>query len=641
MRIQSFRICNCFGFRDSGRINLREDRNLIYLLGRNSSGKSMVLTALDSFNLGKIPKDFHENFHNFGKRKSDEEALFAEFAIRKGDVSLASYMQHFTRWLNQRSGIDPNIMRSEPFKQQLQTITQQLNSIYGDLIQQLQTAQTVWIKKSGNGDYLFSPDQSFEEAKQRVMQVQQILNKAFPNGRLILPNGQTQPVQMAAESIEGILYEDFSRIILFNATYSLRDSLPRQITPLHIANLQGQNQLARVFIEYLEGEKVARLLDPEDRAEAPEEQNLLLAEIQKKVDDVTDQVNKMLTQEHTDLLKMRLTLAIEGLQITVYTSNKPSYYSQISDNTKLLFAYHLYKQVLKIQTDILLFDEPDNGFHASAQEQLFNFLRELGEKGNLVILATHSAYLIDPDHLTGIRLMSSDDKGCLMVHNHYHSPLSGKNQADLLALRPITEAIGLKYGANKLVITDRIIVTEGITDMLYLRAFNILLYKGEDLQIAPARGNNTIPQIISLLISQGLRFKVLMDSDKHTAIIKEGLKKDFGMEDCHIWQVPIPSTSSQREGSGIEDLFSKDDFKKLLEGYSGTSVGADFDTMSNSNYIKKPLSGSVAQSGPKRLLAEWFCQGIHRYQAGDFSEETVNNFREALLFCKNENWFNR
>ncbi len=49
MKLVSFQIKECFGFRDSDRINLRDPTNLIYVLGRNSSGKTSFLTALAYF----------------------------------------------------------------------------------------------------------------------------------------------------------------------------------------------------------------------------------------------------------------------------------------------------------------------------------------------------------------------------------------------------------------------------------------------------------------------------------------------------------------------------------------------------------------------------------------------------------------
>ena len=86
-----------------------------------------------------------------------------------------------------------------------------------------------------------------------------------------------------------------------------------------------------------------------------------------------------------------------------------------------------------------------------------------------MIISTHSEHLIDPDYLTGVRLMTADDKGYLSVRNKWYAKTTGPG--DFQALRPILDAIGLKYGMNCLTIRDKVIVTEGVTELLYLQAF--------------------------------------------------------------------------------------------------------------------------------------------------------------------------
>lgn len=64
MRLETFRIQNCFGFANSGETRLGDPGGLVYFLGRNSSGKTSVLRALSNFEHGTIPRD-HPNFENY------------------------------------------------------------------------------------------------------------------------------------------------------------------------------------------------------------------------------------------------------------------------------------------------------------------------------------------------------------------------------------------------------------------------------------------------------------------------------------------------------------------------------------------------------------------------------------------------
>ncbi len=127
---------------------------------------------------------------------------------------------------------------------------------------------------------------------------------------------------------------------------------------------------------------------------------------------------------NSDLLEITLHDK-NGIQITVRTDGKKSYYVHLSDNTKFLFAYYLYKETNNISGDILLFDEPSNGFHPTAQTFILNFLKQRAAEGNLVIVATHSEYLIDLDFLSGVRLMSTDANKNIVVKNHFYNQAKG------------------------------------------------------------------------------------------------------------------------------------------------------------------------------------------------------------------------
>jgi hypothetical protein len=315
-----------------------------------------------------------------------------------------------------------------------------------------------------------------------------------------------------------------------------------------------------------------------------------------------------------------------GIQITVETGGRMSFYSHLSDNTKFLFAYHLYSIAYK-GSRILLFDEPNNGFHPSAQQQLLRFLKDLGKQENQVIVSTHSEYMIDPDYLSSIRLMSTDSERYTCVKNHFYT--QSKGPGDFLALQPIFDAIGYRYG-NQLDIKQNVIVAEGVTDLLYLRAFNQILGKLLPLNIAPSRGEGKIPHVISLLISQGLSFKVMLD----TGNIKEVIESDFGIESDYIHEIPIPTPFiGKMKGSGIEDLFSKKDFEQIL-ALIGHTVTASFPNVSNSHYM-----ATEANPPDKRLAAHTLYEQAATYSAKSFEAETLANFEQALEFCGNDLWF--
>ncbi len=208
--------------------------------------------------------------------------------------------------------------------------------------------------------------------------------------------------------------------------------------------------------------------------------------MQACVDELCNRVNRGRGRAEGDPPLLAVSLAAKnGLQVVLQTDGKQSFYEHLSDNTKFLFAYHLLAETEDLPEATLLFDEPNAGFHPSVEGLVLEFLEGLADGGNLVVLTTHSQHMIDLDRLAGVRLMGSDGEGALRVSNGIYSPASPGG--DILALRPVTEAIGLRY-AEQLVVKDKVIVTEGYTDMLYLRAFRRILGHEADLNIAPLRG---------------------------------------------------------------------------------------------------------------------------------------------------------
>jgi hypothetical protein len=166
-----------------------------------------------------------------------------------------------------------------------------------------------------------------------------------------------------------------------------------------------------------------------------------------------------------------------------------------------------------------------------------------GVKDALVVLTTHSQHMVDLDRLGAIRLMGRDDAGALRVSNGIYRPASPGG--DILALQPVSEAIGLRY-AEQLVVRDKVVVTEGYTDMLYLKAFKRILEHGAELNVAPLRGESQFGLFVPFLVSQGTAFKIMLDSEA----VKRGLQKDYPIPDEHFFVV---AGASRGDGDGHRD----------------------------------------------------------------------------------------
>ncbi len=602
MRLETFQIKNCFGFRDSGPVQLTDAHKMIYVLGRNSSGKTSLLRAIGALEYDETPQDY-PNYINFSPT-DEEPKLRGEFTLEKDDLSAEVLVDHVVQVY--RRDAAQNLTKESV---ELAPIVTAIRDFYGRLIQEASVAGRVFVEKIGDGSFRFLPAiGSYEDYSARQSGITEALNQT------------DYPSTVNFRGIEDRLFYQFPKIFFFGKEYSLTDNLPQRITAQGLND--EHNPVEKAFISYLGPDTIRRFFALND----PDERDVLLRNLQDRVDTLCRRVNQHEGDElrNRDLISMVVHVK-SGIQVTVKTDGKKSFYDHLSENTKFLVAYYLHHEMNNIAEAILLFDEPNTGFHSTAQEFVLNFLTSLADAGNTVVLSTHSEHMIDPDRLSGVRIMTTDQRGGLVVSNEFYQ--SARGQGDDLALQPILDAIGLRYG-SQINIRNKVVITEGITDMLHLRAFKTILAHKARLSIAPARSESQILHLIPLFISQGITLKVLLD----TGTMKKHIQKDFGIEDQYIWEVPVPQEFRDKiKGSGIEDLFSRSDFRKLLD-HNGMAIKEDeFNEVSNSSYVRR-------RPAIKGILAHKLYES-----AGDteieFDDLTRENFKAALDFCAKDSWF--
>lgn len=614
MRLKTFRITGCFGFIDSGEVDLDPSGGITFLLGRNSSGKTSFLQALRHLEVDQVPTEY-KNFANFNPVENIRAFIVGRFAVEADDF-LDINPSEYVAGLIKKAGVSDEAVKESP---EIQALLKTIFQAYSLLFDSLSKAGQVWVHKNSEGSYFFlsSPnDTSYEERKR---QINIRLQGAFP-GQKFKKDRVEVSVGITAQQIEDHLFNHFPPIIVFGSSYSLTENLPDRITTETLI-VKNQNQLTVLFIKLLGRESVQRFLTAND----PDERDSILSKLREHAAAFSDRINKdVLPTQITPGLVSLVLHEKEGLQVTVKIDEKKAFYRHLSENTKMLIAYHLHMMVQDIAGNILLFDEPSTGFHPSAQGYLLEFLQSLANAGNQVVISTHSEYMIDLDALAGVRLMKSDERGALLVANHPYRRT--KSNGDMLALQPILDAIGLRYGMG-LVLGRNVVLTEGVTDLLYLRAFNRLFEGEESLSISPGRGDSSLYTLVAFLIGQGAGIKLIIDSGG----LKVDIQKAYGIQEDAIFEVPVPDPfRSKFRASGIEDLFSKADFYEVATKFR-VDLGdrQTFDKTPNSHIMRKH---------PKRIVAHEFLAsvGVHTWR---FDDETRGNFARALQFCCNPNWF--
>jgi predicted ATPase len=627
VRLESFRIYNCFGFVDSGEIDLSTPANLTYFLGRNSSGKTSVLRAIAAFASARVPAQ-QINFENY-EPPEGPIILRARFSVHASDnrrfspVELADAVLKRINTSLQISRTPDGFSAAGPYQKSnraAMSLLEMTQESYAELTEQILDVGQVWVEKYPDGSYRFLTEPDEYETSQRRQgkidsQVTQLRN-------CIRQENTQYPRGLDSTSIENEFFAPFPAIYVFTDRFDLNENLPQSIGEEQLD--AGQNAITEAFISLLGPETIRDLLRTNKRARIVD----LTRELQSKVDALCARINDDSSRGAADdrFLQMYVERTA-AVRIILEVDGRESYYEHLSDNTKFLVAYHIFQHDRERRNNrgaILLFDEPNKGFHPSAEGKVLRFLELLAERDNQVLLTTHSQHMIDLDRLIAVRIMRrNEDNRTLRVDNRLYGNASSAS-TDTLALQPITDAVGLHY-ADQLVTRDKVVVTEGYTDMLYLRAFARLL-NCDKPNIAPVTGDSKIQTLISFLISQGLSFKVEIDSPRSKAKIRE--------------TVPIPEASffviSEHIGmetdrpSGIEDLFSRDDFKMLLQ-----SCGH----LVNDEHLSNVANSEYARSTKIKPLVAHEVYEFADLDKTSFSQETLQNFNALLAFCENDRWF--
>lgn len=632
MRLESFRIFNCFGFVDSGEIDLAQPNNLVYFLGRNSSGKTSVLRAISHFEHGMTPRE-HQRFGNY-ERPEGSPLLRARFSIDAAADNEILSVDRIVSVVTQRFSNTPlEIEEGEsgyqvtpsntPISGKLASLLNTVKQTYSAFISSILDTGEVWVEKLADGSYRFlTTEDGHDEFRERKQAVEsRISNELTDNRTTFQVQNSNYNVNLSFEYIEGQLFRQFPEIFLFTDRFSLDKDLPRSIREDHFA--EQQNASTEAFMGLLGKDTLGAFL----RASGRKKIDSLQATLQETLDNLCEKINEDASSGGADELVRIFVDRRNDVRVILDVDGKESYYEHLSDNTKFLVAYHIFQEDRERKNtlnSILLFDEPNKGFHPSAEGKMLHFLESLAEDGNQVLVTTHSQHMIDLDRLSAIRIMGRTEDGTLRVSNRIYRPASPGG--DILALAPVTEAMGLRY-AQQLVVRDKIVVTEGYTDMLYLRAFKRILGHEADLHIAPLRGESQIQHLVPFLISQGMAFKIVLDS----AAVKRETQRAFpDMKDDHFFVVPTPAGANPEDTLGIEDVLTKDDFAHLLERYGYAINAKKLANVSNSNYAKQE---DIKPDLATRIYAD------EELDRSFFQDGTVNAFGRVLDFCASGSWF--
>ena len=611
MKVKKFRIKNYKSIIDSGDCYLTS--NVTVLAGKNESGKTSILEALEDFNINsEIRKDA-----NPIKDEKTVPKISVTFAIEKAD--LQKIYNNIDLQVPVSNDTSIEVIKTFPKQFSISEHTQKEMGIFEnedeisiemsikESINRIKAIQKQYPQIGGN-----IPELDFENLSNFENQVTQFKNDTSQTITNINDEDKKRQFSLKLEEIlkdiselkdlqnleEKFINELKNYIPHFILFSSFEDIFPNKIPFGDLDNSEWIKDLS--IISNLDVETIKNSSD-RNREKHKDDTNIILNEDYKK----------FWTQDASNL---SINWDSNNLYFWIKEDGVP-YEPKIRSKGRqwhLAFYIRVTARAKEGIPNIILIDEPGLFLHAQAQKDILEKLEDSAKESQL-IFSTHSPYLLEPEKLNRIRLIHRTNKGGTKVENKVHA------LADKETLTPILTAIGLGLNAGiaNFEKTNNIIV-EGISDFYYLNAFKKIFNKNE-INFIFGGGAGNMPIVGTILHGWGCNLVYLYDKDKGQKDAKKNLKDNWKF----VFTKNLILSITDNKGDAIEDIFSKNDFKRnFLKNEN------EQHDQSNSQYLKE-------QKFDKVLLAKKFLESIKKNELDNTTCKKIEK-----LFKKIETVFN-
>lgn len=582
MKILKFRIKNYKSIIDSEDCYLEE--NITILAGKNESGKTAILEALEDFDTEKKIRDKAIPIYN----SQAKPEILVTFQPEETTLKEIYDKLSFQLPINKIDKLE--IIKKYPDKYFLSPETSDALTIKSFKLldekkKQIQDScsEIDNILKEFTITEIKLPTLILENLKDYKAQIQSFLNKIQPlllkitdeQKRGIVTQGVNKIIEILTElenldSLETKFIGEIKRYIPYFILFSSFDD----IFPSEIPLIKAQeNKLIKdlTLISNLNPELIQKGTATH-KATHKEQLNIK----------VKDEYKRYWTQ---DLTHLYIDWDSNNLLFFVKEGDKffPPELRSKGKQWHLAFYIRVAARAREKAPNIILIDEPGLFLHAKAQKDILRVL-ENSSVETPIIFSTHSPYLLEPDKFNRIRLISYDEKNGTLVENKIHKV------SDKETLTPILTAIGLELSSS-IENIDKInnVIVEGQSDWFYLQAFKRIMNKTH-INFVFGGGAGNMPFVGTILCGWGCNVLYLFDNDKGKKDAEKNLKQNWILSQQDILGV------GDKDGERIEDIFDQKDFKKYV--LEDESVNY---TSTNSEYLNKHKKDKVL---PSKLFLE-------------------------------------
>lgn len=620
MRLESFRVGPYRNFLDTGEVGVEED--VTVLLGKNESGKTNLLHALDTVRPARAPRALERHHYprwlqkkhertgdyqgaravevTFRLEDSDKEALAGKFG--EHTVS-ADAVKAYRTYVDDSLLIDTvSYDEQEALRHALNELGVSLAPTLADLRERL----TAEAADTTNADVanaalqrlksVFGDHETVADAIEAFLRRRMPRFFYFDDHALLPGTADTAPLIKVLESGDdsGLNAEQRTALALLRMGFA-DDELISADYVARKSELQAVGaDLTRSFFDYWTQNPHLRLSIDIDA-----------------VDDTDPQGNTRIVRRDLKLNVM---------------DNRTQFEDSLDDRSSgFRWFLSFVAAFMEFQEDrnvIVLLDEPGLSLHGRAQGDFLRFIDEQVAVKHQVLFTTHSPFLVDPGHLDRVRVVeyAHPEVGGTVT------TVDGATTADPDTLFPLQAALGYDV-AQSLFIGAHNLVVEGYSDYWYLTVISEhLRVQGKDglderWRVLPAGGVSNVGTFVALA-GPALPVTVLADgkeadSQKVQNLVQAQMLKEH--------RLVTPEVASTVKKADIEDVFTVDDYLTLYNAAFGMSL-KDADLKGTDRIVKRieRTEGDFDHNKPARHL-------FHNPElCEDLSDETLANFSTLI-----------
>jgi len=601
MKLKKFKITNYKSITDSGDCYLTD--TITILAGKNESGKTSILEALEDFD---TDKKIRESAKPIKSPESIPE-ISITFIVEKDTIK--EILEEIKSSLKATDDLEIEIIKTFPDVYTFGETTLQNEIFGGKEVEKIQKSikdkwnkiKTIRTKYEALGGSLF--DFEFLDFASEKTLFMNFKNATTPNVAQIEEKERDTFSKLLTEieadinNLENLLATEtkflealkqwIPNFILFN---SFEDIFPNKIP---FAELEKNEWIKDLSV--ISDLKITTIKGTDDRGK------------EKHKDDINIKLNKDYEKFWTqDVSNLSVNWDSEHLYFWIKEDGYPYEPSLRSKGRQWHLAFYIKISARANEKipNIILIDEPGLFLHAKAQEDILGKLEDSAKEVQL-IFSTHSPYLLEADKLNRVRLVHRTKKSGTEIENKVHA------LADKETLTPILTAIGLELNAG-ISALDKVnnAVVEGPSDVYYLNAFKKMLSK-DSVNFIFGGGCGNMPYVGTILHGWGGKVIYLYDNDQG--------KKDGEKNLQDNWLVTKDLILSVLNTAGsIEDIFSLSDFKKFVLGDENKTY-----TETNSAHVKKAKLDKV-------LIAKKFLEICQNGTTISLDKTTMDNITKLI-----------